>query len=125
MCWKDKILISILLFVFILFPMNGMPQEIKENQKIFKGVVVEISEAFITVGRTTIALPKDVKTLDAHGTSVSFETIRKGDFVSVTIDKNLAVIQRTSGSAASKNGRVAKRLGATAERTRVTRSAPA
>lgn len=95
---RNEILISLLLIVLILFPVNVISQERKGNQKMFRGVVVEISETFITVGRTTIALPKNVKTLDSRGSLISFETIRKGDSVSVTVDKNLAVIQQTARS---------------------------
>jgi hypothetical protein len=61
---------------------------------VTKGKVIEISKTFVTVGNTTIALPKKIKTLDIDGNSMSFEMIRKGDYVSVRLSKNEAIIRK-------------------------------
>jgi hypothetical protein len=100
---RKEILISFLLIILMFLPLNVMPQEKKGNQKVFKGVVVEISQGFITIGRTIIALPKNVKALDAHGGQTTFDTIRKGDSVSVTVGEKEAVIRKTSGETAVKD----------------------
>jgi hypothetical protein len=110
MCFRrDEILIPILLVVLIFFPMNAMSQGTKGASKIFRGTVVEISQGFITVGTTTIALPKETKVLDRDGSSISFETIKNGDPVSVTVYVDKAVVQRVSASGVAKgDAKVAK-----------------
>ncbi len=87
-------LISIFLMIFLLFPMNAISQSKKPDPQVTKGKVIEISKSFITVGRTTIALPKKIKTLDINGISISFEMIKKGDYVSVRLSKNEAIIKK-------------------------------
>jgi hypothetical protein len=91
---KYMMLISTFLFVFIFFSMEGLSQEKKAYPKVFKGKVVEVSQNLITIGKTTIALPKKIKTLDLSGNTTSFETIKKGDYVSITLEKNEALIRR-------------------------------
>jgi hypothetical protein len=109
MCRRDRILIAILLIVFIFVPMNVMSQGTKRDPKIFRGMVVEISQDFITVGTTTIALPKETKVLDRDGSSISFEKIKKGDPVSVSVYVDKAVVQRISSSGVAKgNAKVAE-----------------
>ena len=70
----------------------------KENRAVFQGKVFDISGKFITVERTSIALPKKTKTLDISGATIPFGTIKKGDYVIVTIEKNEATIQKTTRS---------------------------
>jgi hypothetical protein len=96
-------LISIYLIIFLLFPMNAISQGKKPDSQVTKGKVIEISKTFITVGRTTIALPKKIRTLDINGGSISFEMIKKGDYVSVRLSKNEAIIKKVleSGGRAS------------------------
>jgi small-conductance mechanosensitive channel len=69
--------------------------EKEERRAVFRGQVIEISAKFITIERTSIALPKKIKTLDGSGASIPTGTIKKGDYVIVTIEKNEATIQRT------------------------------
>jgi len=101
---RNGILISILLVLFIAFPLNAIPQG--SGEQTFNGKVVQISQKFITIGKTTIVLPKNiknVKTLDMDGSSISFETIRKNDAVSVTVNRDGAVIRRVLESKAVEN----------------------
>jgi len=91
---KYVMLISTFLFVFFFFSMEGLSQVKKADPKVFKGKVVEISQNLITIGKTTIALPRKIKTLDISGNTTSFETIKKGDYVSITLEKNGALIRR-------------------------------
>lgn len=70
----------------------------KENRVVFQGKVIDISGKFITVERTAIALPKKIRAMDSSGASIPFGTIKKGDYVIVTIEKNGATIQMTTGS---------------------------
>jgi len=93
-------LISTFLSVFIFFSMEGLSQEKKTYPKVFKGKVVEVSQNLITIGKTTIALPRKIKTLDLIGNTASFETIKKGDYVSITLEKNEALIRRVLESKA-------------------------
>jgi hypothetical protein len=100
MFWSKRtacIFIFVLISFFItVFTTNAQMKE--ENRAVFDGQVVDISSRFLTLARTSIALPKKIKVLDSRGTSVPFETIKKGDDVIVTIDPNGATIQKTSGS---------------------------
>jgi hypothetical protein len=89
--------------------MNVMPQSKRPDQKVTKGKVIEISKKFVTVGSTTIALPPKIKTLDINGNSISFETIRKGDYVSVSLNKNEAVIKRVLQSGERKSEEIVPR----------------
>lgn len=86
--------ILILLIIFLLFPLSAISQGQSSDQKVTKGKVIEISKKFVTVGNTTIALPKRIKTLDINGNSISFEMIRKGDYVSVRLSKDEAIIKK-------------------------------
>jgi len=83
--------------------MNVISQNKKSDQNVTKGKVIEISKNFVTVGSTTIALPKKIKTLDINGNSISFEMIRKGDYVSVRLSKNEAIIKKVLQSVESKS----------------------
>jgi len=96
-------LILVLLIISLLFPMNVISQNKKSDQNVTKGKVIEISKKFVTVGSTTIALPKKIKTLDINGNSISFEMIRKGDYVSVRLSKNEAIIKKVLQSVESKS----------------------
>jgi len=87
-------LILIFLIIFLLFPMSAISQSKRPDPQVTKGKVIEISRNFITVGRTTIALPPKIKTLDINGNSISFEMIKKGDYVSVRLSKNEAIIKK-------------------------------
>ena len=99
-------LILIFLIIFLSFPMSGISQSKGPDQKVTKGKVVEISKKFVTVGDTTIALPKRVKTLDINGNSISFEMIKKGDYVSIRLSKNEAIIRRALPSGESKSDEI-------------------
>jgi hypothetical protein len=96
-------LILIFLIIFLFFPMSAVSQSKRPDQKVTKGKVIEISRQFVTVGSTTIALPKKIKTLDLDGNSISFEMIRKGDYVSVSLSKNEAIIKKVLQTRKSKN----------------------
>ena len=100
---RSASLILIFLIIFLFFPMSVMSQSIGSDQKVTKGKVIEISKTFITVGSTTIALPPKIKTLDINGDSISFEMIRKGDYVSVRLSKNEAIIKKVFQSGESKS----------------------
>jgi len=80
------ILISFLISPFVL---NAE----KVYQTAFKGKVMDISKKHIIIDKTHIALPKEVKVLDAKGNSINYGVIKKGDFVIVEIDKDKAVIK--------------------------------
>jgi hypothetical protein len=84
----------VFLIIFLFFPMSVISQGNRSDQKVTKGEVIEISKTFVTVGRTTIALPQKVKTLDIDGSPISFEMVRKGDYVSVRLSKNEAIIKK-------------------------------
>lgn len=92
---SNKIILT-LIFILILsfFHFSVIAKDKKENRAIFKGKVFNISERFITIERTSIVLPQKIKIIDSQGTYISFERIRKGDYVIVTIEKNEAIIQR-------------------------------
>ena len=94
-------LISIFLIIFLLFPMSVISQSKRSDPQVTKGKVIEISRNFITVGRTTIALPQKIITLDINGNSISFEMIKKGDYVSVRLSKNEAIIKKVLESGES------------------------
>jgi hypothetical protein len=83
--------------------MSVISQSKRPDQKVTKGKVIEISRQFVTVGSTTIALPKKIKTLDIDGNSISFEMIRKGDYVSVRLSKNEAIIKKVLQSGESRS----------------------
>jgi hypothetical protein len=72
----------------------------KEDRAVFQGRVIDISGKFITVEKTSIALPKKARALDISGANIPLETIKKGDYVIVTIEKNEATIQKTVRSPA-------------------------
>jgi len=95
--------ILIFLIIFLFFPMSVISQSKRSDQKITKGKVIEISRKFVTVGSTTIALPQKIKTLDINGNSISFEMIRKGDYVSVRLSKNEAIIKKVLQSGESRS----------------------
>jgi len=96
-------LILIFLIIFLFFPMSAVSQSKRPDQKVTKGKVIEISRQFVTVGSTTIALPKKIKSLDLDGNSISFEMIRKGDYVSVRLSKNEAIIKKVLQSGESRS----------------------
>ena len=87
-------LILIFLVIFLFFPMSAISQGKRSDLKVTKGKIIEISRQFVTVGSTTIALPKKIKTLDIDGNRISFEMITKGDYVSVRLSKNEAIIKK-------------------------------
>jgi len=96
---KRIVLVSILIlisFFIIAFMVNA--EKKKENRAVFRGKVVDISDKFITVEKTSIALPKKIKAMDISGATIPFGTIKKGDYVIVTIEKNEGTIQKTAGS---------------------------
>jgi ribosomal protein S1 len=95
--------ILIFLILFLHFPTSTLSQSKSSDQKITKGKVVEISKKFVTVGSTTIALPQKIKTFDINGNAISFETIKKGDYVSVRLSKNEAIIRKVLPSRESKS----------------------
>jgi len=100
---RSVALILILLMISLFFPMSVISQSKRPDQKVTKGKVIEISKTFVTVGSTTIALPKKIKTLDIDGNSISFEMIRKGDYVSVRLSKNEAIIKKVLQSGESRS----------------------
>ena len=81
--------------------MNVISQTKRPDPQVTKGKVIEISKSFITVGRTTIVLPQKIKTLDINGSFISFEMIKKGDYVSVRLSKTEAVIKKVLESGQS------------------------
>jgi hypothetical protein len=81
--------------------MSAISQSKRPDPQVTKGKVIEISRNFITVGSTTIALPPKIKTLDINGNSMSFEMIKKGDYVSVRLSKNEAIIKKVLESGES------------------------
>ena len=103
---RSVALILILLIIFLLFPPSAMSQGQSSDQKVTKGKVIEISKKFVTVGSTTIALPKRIKTLDINGNSMSFEMIKKGDYVSIRLSKNEAIIRKALPSGESKSDEI-------------------
>lgn len=100
---RSVALVLIFLIIFLLFPMNVMSQDKRPDQKVTKGKVIEISKKFVTVGSTTIALPSKIKTFDISGNSISFEMIKKGDYVSVRLNKNEAIIKKVLQSGERKS----------------------
>lgn len=100
---RSVALVLIFLIIFLLFPMNVIPQSKGPDQKVTKGKVIEISKKFVTVGSTTIALPPRIKTLDINGNPISFEMIKKGDYVSVRLSTNEAIIKKVLQSGESKS----------------------
>lgn len=93
----------IFLIIFLLFPMNVISQSKRLDQKVTKGKVIQISKNFVTVGSTTIALPPKIKAFDIDGNSISFEMVKKGDYVSVRLNKNEAIIKKVSQSGQRKS----------------------
>jgi hypothetical protein len=89
--------------------MNAISQSKKPDPQVTKGKVTEISKSFITVGRTTIALPQKIKTLDINGNSTSFEMIKKGDYVSVRLSRNEAIIKKVLESGDSMSDEIGPR----------------
>jgi hypothetical protein len=83
--------------------MNVISQNKGSDQNVTKGKVIEISKKFVTVGSTTIALPQKIKTLDIKGNPISFEMIRKDDYISVRLSKNEAIIKKVLQSGESKS----------------------
>jgi len=93
----------VLIYILVLIPLFMVTSTVhaekrKENRAVFQGQVIEISAKFITVERASIALPKKIKTLDSSGAIIPFGTIKKGDYVIVTVEKNEATIQMTGRS---------------------------
>jgi hypothetical protein len=74
--------------------MGAISQSKTSDRKVTEGRVIAISKTFVTVGNTTIALPKKIKTFDIDGNSISFGMIRKGDYVSVKLSKHEAIIRK-------------------------------
>jgi len=105
MCLFRRIaLVFIIIFVPLLIITSiTHSEEKKEGWAVFQGQVINISNKFITVEKTSIVLPKKAKTLDISGVPISFEKIKKGDYVIVTIEKNEATIQITGKPRESKN----------------------
>ena len=91
---RSAALIPIFLIIFLLFPTSAISQNKRSDDNLTKGQVIEISRKFVTVGNTTIALPQRTKILDINGNSISFEMIKKGDYVSVRLSKNEAIIKK-------------------------------
>jgi len=100
---RSAALILIFLVIFLLFPTSVISQGKSSDQKATKGKIIEISKKFVTVGSTTIALPPKIKTLDINGNSISFEMIKKGDYVSVRLSKNEAIIKKALQAGESKS----------------------
>jgi hypothetical protein len=100
---RSVAVVLIFLIIFLPFPMNVMPQSKRPDQKVTKGKVIAISKKFVTVGSTTIALPPKMKALDINGNSISFEVIKKGDYVSVRLNKNEAIIKKVLQSGERKS----------------------
>lgn len=96
---KRIVLVSFLILIsFLMMTSMVNAEKRKENRAVFQGQVIDISSKFITVERTSIALPKKIKTLDISGAAIPFGTIKKGDYVIMTIEKNEATIQKTTRS---------------------------
>ena len=91
---RSAALILILLIILLFFPVSAISQGKKSDLKVTKGEVIQIAKTFVRVGNTTIALPKKIKTLDIDGSSISFEMIGKGDYVSVSLSKDQAIIKK-------------------------------
>jgi len=89
---KKIFLLFILIFISLLISPFALNAE-KVHQTVFKGKVIDISKKHIIIDKTHIALPKEIKVLDAKGNSINLGTIKKGDFVIVEIDKDKAVIK--------------------------------
>ncbi len=87
----------VLIYILVLVPLFMATSAVaeKENRAVFRGQVVDISSKFITVERTSIALPKKIKVMDISGADIPLGTIKKGDYVIVTIEKNEATIRIT------------------------------
>jgi len=100
---RSAALILIFLILCLLFPTRVISQGKSSDQKVTKGKVIEISKKFVTVGNTTIALPPRTKTLDINGNPISFEMIKKGDYVSVRLSTNEAIIKKVLQSGESKS----------------------
>jgi hypothetical protein len=100
---RSASLILIFLIIFLFFPMSAISQGKSSDLKVTKGKVIEISRKFVTVGTTTIVIPQKIKTLDIYGNPISFEMIRKGDYVSVRLSKNEAIIKKVLQSGESKS----------------------
>ncbi len=101
---SSRLVASVLscLLILALFPVNGLSQTEKPDRDVTKGRVIEISKRFITVETTTIALPPKIKTLDINGNPISLKTIKKGDYVSVRLSKNEAIIKKVLPSGEGK-----------------------
>jgi len=91
---RSLMLILTFLIIVLFFPMNTISQSRRSDQKITRGRVIEISRNFITVDKTTIALTRTIKSLDVNGNSISLENIKKGDHVSVRIEKDVTIIKK-------------------------------
>ncbi len=72
-------------------------QDKKEEPRIFKGKVIDLSSKYITLGRTSIALPKNVIILDTNGSPIRFSEIQKGDVFIATVSQEKVVLQKSSG----------------------------
>jgi len=97
-------IVTLIALLMIAFTVNADKK--KENRAVFQGKVVDISDKFISVEKTSIALPKKIRAIDISGATIPFGTIKKGDYVIVTIEKNEATIQKTAGSRRDGNGKL-------------------
>ena len=103
---RSGALILILLIISLFFPMNVISQSKRSDQNVTKGEVIEISKKIVTVGNTTIALPRKIRTFDINGNSISFSMIKRGDYVSVRLSKKEAVIKKVLPSGEDKKEEV-------------------
>lgn len=104
--FQERNRIFILIIVFVLFVnAHTFSENPKRSSVVFKGMVTEIAQKSITIGRTTIALPKEVKFLDATGNPIRSEMIKKGDYVTVEVDEGRVVIKRSPGIIKSESER--------------------
>lgn len=90
----SRFFVLTLLIIFIVFPIQAISQGRASNQKIVKGKVIEITKNSITIDRTTIALTKKIRSFDIHGDIIIFDDIKKGDYVSVRLERNETVIRK-------------------------------
>lgn len=102
---KRKVFLLIVVSLLLLLNGNAFSENKKQDTVVFKGRVTDISQKHITIGRTNIALPKEVRCLDAAGNPIQFEMIKKGDHAIVQVDKGKALITRSSGAAKTEDER--------------------
>lgn len=87
-------LFSMTLLICLSIAVPGSSENVKQPSKVFKGKVEDISSKQLTVGRTSIALPKEIKVIDADGSAIRLDKIKKGDFVVITVNQGSVTIKK-------------------------------